>query len=122
MAAARCYASCRASPKIGLDNERVGGNVLCRPSGNNPALGEDEHVLGEGGNRLHHMFRHQNGHAAGGKLTNHRDHVANFRRVQSSQYFIEQKQSRRNGQGAGELKPLARGHREGCGGSIELPA
>jgi hypothetical protein len=72
------YASCGASSKIGLDNKRIGSNFLRRPSRNDPALGENEHVLGERGNRLHHMFRHQDCHATGGKLPNDRHHVANL--------------------------------------------
>src|SRR5262249_54188314 len=107
----RGYAPCRASPEIGLDDKRIGGNVLRRPPRNYPALGENEHVLRERGNRLHDMFRHQDRHAAGGKLANDRHHVANLRRVQPGQYFVEQKEPWRYRQGAGELKPLAAGHR-----------
>jgi hypothetical protein len=60
------YASCRATPEIGLDNKRIGGNVLRCASCNDPALGENEHVLGKRSNRLHDMFRHQDCNAAGG--------------------------------------------------------
>src|SRR5215472_3665669 len=118
----RGYASCRASSKIGLDNNRIGGNVLRGPPRNDPALGENEHVLGERGNRLHDMFCHQNRHARGGKLPNHRHHVANLRWVQSGQYFIKQNEPRRYGQSAGELEPLAAGHRQRCGDGFELCA
>src|SRR5215469_6653983 len=103
----RGYASCCAPTKIGLDNKRIGGNVLRCASRNDPALGKNKNVLGERGNRLHHMFRQQNGHAARGKLPNHRHHVANFRWVQSGQNFVEQKKPRRDSQRAGELKSLA---------------
>src|SRR6516164_11239226 len=116
------YAFCCASPEIGLDNERIGSNFLRCPLRDYPALGENEHVLGERGNCLHDMLRHQDCHATGGKLANDRDHVANLRRVQSGQYFIKQKQPRRDGQCAGELKPLAAGHRQRCGGFFELCA
>ncbi len=74
----RRYASCRTSAEIGLDNNGIGGDFLCCPLRNYPALGENEHVLGERGDRLHHMFRHQDCHAMGGKLSNGRHHVTNF--------------------------------------------
>src|SRR5215467_10742172 len=71
MRAPRGYTSCCAAAEIGLDNTRIGGNVLHCASRNDSALGENKHVLGERGNRLHHMFRHQDRRATGGKLANH---------------------------------------------------
>jgi hypothetical protein len=72
------YACCCASPEIGLDNTRIGCNFLRCASRDYPALCENEHVLGERCNRLHHMFRHQDCHATSGKLANDRHHVANL--------------------------------------------
>jgi hypothetical protein len=74
----RGYAPCCAAAEIGLDNKPIGGNFLRRPSRNYPALRENEHVIGERRNRLHHVFRHQDCYAAGGKLPDDRHHVANF--------------------------------------------
>ena len=74
----RRYAFCRASAEISLDNKRIGGNFLRCPSRDYPALGENEYVLGECGDCLHDVFRHQDCHATNGKLPNNRHHVTNF--------------------------------------------
>src|SRR5215472_3307594 len=89
MRSSRGYAFCCACAQISLDNTRIGGDFLYCPSRDYSPLRENQHILGERCNRLHHMFCHQDCHAAGGKFPNHRNHVANFRWVQSGQYFVE---------------------------------
>ena len=66
------------------------------------------------------MLGHQHRDAAFGDGADHRDHVADFRGVQSGQHFIEQEQAWCDRERTCKLEPLAPRHRQRRRRSVEL--
>ncbi len=83
------------------------------------ALGEHEDMLGEAHHRLHHMLDHQHADAAGRERPQHRNDVADFRRVEAGQHFVEQQKLRLGRERARQFEALSAGDRQRMRGPRE---
>jgi hypothetical protein len=106
--------------EVGLDHLLVRRDLLRAALGDQPALRQHPHMLGQVHHGLHHVFDHQHRHAAVADAAHHRHHFGDLLRVQAGQYLVEQQQARPGGQRACQLQPLAAGHGEVGGRLVQL--
>src|SRR5215475_6260519 len=103
---------CGATAEIGFNDNRVCNDLRRWALSNNVAFGQHEHLLGQAHYRLHDMLDHENGDAAPAQITDDRNDVPDFGRVEPCEDLVQEQHLWLGCKRTREFESLAPGNRQ----------
>ena len=101
-----------AAPEIGFDHRFVPHHRFGRAAGDDMALIEDQHALGQRHDHFHDVLDDDDGDAHFVNAPDQRDGLAQFGRRQAGERLVEQQEPRLGRQHAGDFEALSPGRAE----------